>query len=264
MKKTLMLTGTVALLAAMTTTPAFAQPNAPPAPTPAVEIFGCKFNANKGMNDLHSVTARWNAWADKNKMTDYTAFIATPFLRSADRQDDVLWIGAWPNGAAMARDSALSATKEGRDIDAAYDAVGKCASHSLYAEVLIRRPKSPPPENGVAMFRDCTVHDGRTVEEAISALGQVGEYMAGRGSDTFSAILFALAGLPNDAHYTFKQVIGYGSMDAFGKDVDVYTAGGFMRVDELLGRIIDCNSPRVYTLERVRQAAEPAAAAGAR
>ena len=140
------------------------------------------------------MTARWNAWADKNKMTDYTAFIATPFLHSADNQNDVLWIGAWPNGAAMARDSALSATKEGRDIDTAYDAVGKCASHALYAEVLIRQPKNPPPEN---------------------------------------------------AHYTFKHVVGYGSMDAFGKDVDVYTAGGFRRVDELLERILDCNSPRV-------------------
>jgi len=80
-------------------------------------------------------------------------------------------------------------------------------------------------------------------------------------SDTFSAVLFALAGLPNNAHYTFKHVVGYGSMDAFGKDVDVYTAGGFRRVDELLERILDCNSPRVYTIERVRLAAAPPGAA---
>jgi hypothetical protein len=73
-----------------------------------------------------------------------------------------------------------------------------------------------------------------------------------------------LAGLPNDAHYTFKAVEGFDSIQGFGKNTDIYTGGGFMRVDELLGRIIDCNSPRVYTLERVRQAAEPPAAAGAR
>lgn len=257
MKKILVLTAILTAIAALAAPSAFAQQSPPAAPTSVVEILGCKFNANKGMNELHSVNTRYNAWADKNKMTDYTAFVATPFLHSADVQNDVLWIGAWPNAAAMARDGALSATKEGHDIDTAYDAVGKCASHALYAEVVIRQPKTPPPENGVATFSDCTVHEGRTAEEAIAALGQVAEYMAGRGSDAFSAVLFPLAGLPNNAHYTFKHVIGSASMDAFGKDVDVYTAGGFRRADEVLGRVVDCNSPRVYTLERVRLAAPP-------
>jgi hypothetical protein len=264
MKRILVLTAILLATAVFAATSAFAQQSAPPAPTSVVEIQGCKFNANKGMNELHSANARYNAWADKNKLTDYTAFVATPFLHGADRTDDALWIGAWPNAAAMARDAALSASKEGRDVDAAYDAVGKCGSHSLYAEIVIRQPKSPPPENGVATFSDCTVREGRTAEEAIAALGQVAEYMAGRGSDAFSAVLFPLAGLPNDAHYTFKHVIGSASMDAFGKDIDAYTAGGFRRVDELLGRVVDCNSPRVYTLERVRLAAPPPSAGATR
>jgi hypothetical protein len=263
MKKILVLTAILIATAVLATTSASAQQNPPAAPTSVVEIFGCKFNANKGMNEVHSVNARYNAWADKNKMTDYTAFVATPLFHSADLPNDVLWLGAWPNAAAMARDAALSATKEGRDIDAAYDAVAKCPSHSLYAEVVVRQPKGAPPENGVATFRDCTVREGRTADEAIAALGQVAEYSAGRGSDEFSAVLFPLAGLPNNAHYTFKLVEGHASMDAFGKDVDLYTAGGFRRVDELLGRVVDCNSARVYTLERVRLAAPaPAPAAG--
>jgi hypothetical protein len=260
MKKILILAAILAATTVLAATSAFAQQTPPPAPTPVVEIQGCKFNANKGMNELHSTNARFNAWADKNKMTDYTAFVATPLFHGTDRTDDVVWLGAWPNAAAMARDAALFATKEGRDVDAAYEAVGKCGSHALYAEVVVRQPKTPPPENGVATFRDCTVREGRTAEEAIAALGQVAEYSAGRGSDEFSAVLFPLAGLPADAHYTFKLVEGSASMDAFGKDVDLYTAGGFRRVDELIGRVIDCNSARVYTLERVRLAA-PAAAA---
>jgi hypothetical protein len=264
MNKTLVLLGALLSAAVLIATPAIAQQNAPPMPAPVVELYGCKFNANKGMNDLHAVTTRWNTWADKNKMTDYSAFIATPFLHSADLPNDVVWLGAWPNAAAMARDAALSQTKEGREIDAAFDAVGPCASHALYAELVIRRPKSPPPANGVAVFRDCTVRDGRTVSEAITAMGQVAGYMTGRGSEAFNAFLFPLAGLPNNAHYTFKEVVGFGSMDAFGKDLDVYTAGGFQRFEELLGRVIDCNSARVYTLERARQAAEPPAPAGAR
>ena len=67
MKRILVLTAMLVWAAVLTITTAVAQQNAAPMPpTPVIEIFGCKFNANKGINDLHSVTARWNAWADKN------------------------------------------------------------------------------------------------------------------------------------------------------------------------------------------------------
>jgi hypothetical protein len=46
-------------------------------------------------------------------------------------------------------------------------------------------------------------------------------------------------------------------MAAFGKGTDMYTGGGFIRADELFGRLLTCNSPRVYTLERVRLSAAP-------
>jgi hypothetical protein len=47
-------------------------------------------------------------------------------------------------------------------------------------------------------------------------------------------------------------------MEAFGKGTDMYTGGGFIRADELFGRLLTCNSPRVYTLERVRLSSAPA------
>ncbi len=225
-----------------------------PTPTPIVEIYACNFRPNKTMNDLRAVATRFNAWADKNKVTDYTASILTPMFHGADRKDDALWFGAWPSGAAMGTDEALYAT-QGREIDAAFDSVANCESHSQYAEVVIHRPPNPPPEHSVAVFRDCTIRNGRTVPEALAALGQWSEYVTGKGSNTFSAVLFALAGLPNDAHYTFKAVDGFDSMQAYGKYLDMYTAGGFTRADELLDRLLDCNSARVYALERVRLAA---------
>ena len=80
MQKTLIafVTGTsMALLASA----AIAQQPAP-MPTPIIEIFACTFRANNDMADLTAVTARWNTWADRNNVNDYTAFIATPYLRS--------------------------------------------------------------------------------------------------------------------------------------------------------------------------------------
>jgi hypothetical protein len=228
-----------------------------PMPTPIVEIYGCNFKTNKAMNDLHAVTTRFNAWADKNKMNDYTAFIVSPMLHGADRKDDVLWLGGWPNGTAMGADEAMYAS-QGREIDAAFDSVVHCESHSQYAEVVVHQPQNPPPEHGIVVFTDCTVHTGRTVPEALAALGQWSEFVTGKGLNPFSAVLFAVAGLPNDAHYTFKAVDGFDSMQAYGKYLDMYTSGGFMRAEELLDRVMDCNSARVYALERVRLAAPPA------
>jgi hypothetical protein len=227
-----------------------------PMPTPIIEIYGCSFKDNMDMGDFRSAATRFNTWADRHTVKDYTAFLATPYLFSADLAYDVLWIGAWPNGAAMGAGETLYMA-QGQEVENAFDAAADCSSHAQYAEVIVRQPSSPPPMNGVALFTDCTVHEGRTVPEALEALEQFEEYAAGRGSDIFAAALFPLGGLPGDADYTFKFVEGFQSMQAFGAATDVYTGGGFLRGEELLGRLLDCNSPRVYMIERVRQAAEP-------
>lgn len=225
-----------------------------PAPTPVIEIYQCTYRGNSDMDDLRPVATRFNAWADRNNMTNYTAFMATPYAYSPELEADVLWIGAWPNGTTMGADEALYLS-QGGEVSAAFDAVVDCSAHALYAEVVVNQPAAPPPQNGIAMFEDCTVHEGRTAGEAIAALEQWAEYTKSRGSDAFSALLFPLAGLGNDADYTFKLVTGFDSMQEFGKGTDMYTGGGFMRAEELFGRLLDCNSARVYTLDRVRLAA---------
>jgi hypothetical protein len=258
MKQILGLLGACATSVAVLVTGAEAQQNETP-PTPVIEVFPCTYRDNNDMDNLRSVNARFNTWADRNNVTTYTAFTLTPYAYSADLEADVLWLGAWPNGAAMGDNEALWLS-QGGDVSAAFDAVVECNSHSLYAEVVINQPSTPPPETGVAMFEDCTVHDGRTVGEAIAAATQWVEYTKARGApDGFSAFLFPLAGLEGDADYDFKVVTGFDSMQAFGRATDLYTGGGFLRAEELFGRLLTCNSPRVYTLERVRLAATPPA-----
>jgi hypothetical protein len=223
-------------------------------PTPIIEIYACNFNENSDRADLDAVTARFNTWADRNNTTDYTAFIMTPWVYSPDLPYDVLWLGAWPNGTAMGRGE-TTYMSQGREIAAAFDTVLDCPTHSLYAEIMINQPGQPPPQNPVAVFRDCTVRDGRTVPEAIEALGQWSEYVKGQGADPFSAILFGLGGLPDEDDYTFKSVEGFESMEALGQFMDLYTGGGFLRAEEIFGRLIECDSPRIYALSRVRLAA---------
>ena len=95
--------------------------------------------------------------------------IATPFVFSADLTYDVLWLGGWPNGAAMGAGEALYMT-QGEEVANAFESAADCSSHAQYAEVVQRQPAGPPPTNGVALFTDCKVHDGRTVPEALDAV----------------------------------------------------------------------------------------------
>jgi hypothetical protein len=228
-----------------------------PAPTPIIEIFGCTYNEGNGMDDLLAVTARWNDWSDEHNVTNYSAFVATPYLFSTQLTYEVLWIGGWPNGTAMGEGEALWFA-EGQDLQADFDEAVDCAQHSQYAEVVIRTPEGPPPEEGLmAVFRDCEVHDGRTVPEALAALGQWSEYRTANGSDIFTAALFPLAGESDEADYDFKVVEGFGSIREAGRYLDQYTAGGFRRRNELFDRLLECDSPRVYALDRVRLAAQP-------
>lgn len=241
-----------ALLGAST---AFAQQQNAPAPTPVVEIYACHFKGNSDMDDLHTVTGRWTAWADRNNVKDYTAFIARPFLRSDDQPWDALWFGGWPSGAAMAAGEALYFST-GQQVDAQFATIVDCPSHAQYAEVVVRAPGGPPPKNGMAVFRDCKIMENHTVPEAMAALDQWGKYLAERGSNPFGAMLLPLAGLPADYDYDFKYVEGFQSIQEVGKFIDLYTGGGYMQTDQLFGRLLSCNHPRVYSLELVRQAAQ--------
>ncbi len=215
--------------AVLCATAGLAQPNAP-MPTPILEIFACNLNDGSDMADLDAVTARFNSWADRNNVTNYTAFLARPWIYSADLPYDVLWIGTWQNGTAMAQGETLYMA-QGGEIAAAFESVIDCPAHSLYATVGVREPQGPPPESPVAVFRDCTVRDGRTVPEALDALGQWSEHLATLGATPLSAALFALGGLTDEEDYTFKAVEGFDSMEALGKSLDVYTGGAFMRAE---------------------------------
>jgi hypothetical protein len=226
-----------------------------PQPRPVVEIFACNFKNGKGMDDFLAVAKRWNAWADQNAIKDYTAIIMTPYYYSPDLTYDVLWLGATPNGTAMGMGDSKWLTT-GKQVQAAFDQVAKCASHAAFSAVDVHRPpQQANPAEGVVLFRDCKVREGRTPGEAIAGTREWSEYMKGRGSDIFSAVLFPLAGQTDDYDYSYKAVYGFQSMDDYGKATDVYTSGGAQRGNELIGRIAQCNSPRVYLTNRIRQAA---------
>jgi hypothetical protein len=254
MKTSQLLSALAAAVTVLGASSAIAQQQQPAA---VVEVFACTFNDGQDMGDLLAASNRFNSWADQNGVADYTAVIMRPFLFSDQVTFDALWLGAWPNGTAMgAGEAKWLAT--GSQVQAAFDSATDCGTHALYAAVAIRTPAGPPPERGgMTMFRDCKIREGRTAPEAIEALRQWSDYVAERGHSGFDAVLFPLAGESPDADYSFKSVHGFNSVEEMGRAIDLYTTGGVQRSNEILGRVIDCDSPRVYLSDRVRSAAQP-------
>lgn len=233
---------------------AFAQEEAP-TPLAAVEIFGCNFRDGKGMNDLNAITSRWNKWADGKNMKNYTALTLVPFYYSEEMTYDVLWLGAWPNGAAMGADTAVW-IKEGGDIQAGFDKVLKCPVVLQLASLNIRPPAGRPAPGSLTTFSDCKVHEGRTAGEAIEAMFKWSQYLVDNGSDVPQWVNFPVAGATADADYDFKVSTGFSSAEAYGKYLDLYTSRGYRKAGELFGRLMDCNSSRVYVMNPVRVTAQ--------
>jgi hypothetical protein len=231
------------------------QPQGQQQPAPVVELLACTFNAGKNMSDLRAASKRFNTWADQNAVSNYTAITLTPYVFSNQLKADALWLGAWPNGAGMGTTEAKWFATGAQTL-AALEATIKCTSRALYAAIVLRTPPAPAPErDSLTMFRDCKIREGRTAPEAITALRQWSDYMAGRGSAGFDAVLFPLGGASPDAGGSFKSVHGFASVEEMGRGIDLYTTGGVQMQNQILGRVVDCNSPRVYLAERVRAAA---------
>lgn len=228
-------------------------------PVPMIEIFGCTFIGDNDMDDLLAVTARWNRWADDHAITDYTALIMTPVMFSDALTADVFWLGANPSGAAFGAGLGRWMS-EGADMNAEFEEVVDCASHSLFAEVILREPGGPPPEAGVVSFQDCTIHAGRSIAEAVGAGERWADYVGTNGPDVFMSQLFPVAGISPDADYNFKAVAGFESADAYGEFLSTLTGNGFAgatAAQGIFGPYVDCDSSRLYAANFVRIAAAP-------
>ena len=223
-----------------------------------VEIYGCTYRANNDMGDLLAVTRRWNTWADQRNFTDYSAQILTPYFYSTAFPYDVIWLGVYRNAEALGAGEAAWLA-EGGEMNAAFGEVVECSVHAQYAGLPTHLPAQPPPDSDavpLVSFQDCSLENERTVPEALQAHREWGDYLAERGSDLFSGVLFPIAGEDPDADYTYKAVTAYPSAVARARALAALGGGGLQRAGQIFGRNVNCDTPRIYTSNSVRDMAE--------
>lgn len=228
---------------------------APPQQPGILEAFSCTFTDGNDLDDFLAVAERWNDWADERNVTNYTAIVLTPYLYSNELTSEVIWLGVWPEGGAAMGAGEAQWLAEGREVDAAFQEVSECSAHQLAAALPIRVPEGGPTDAGLISFRDCTIAEGHTPQQALGAVGRLSAYFTENGNDLFQGVLFPLAGETSDAGYDFKLATGFASQQAFGQFLDsAMTPEALQAGANIMGGLMTCDSPRIYLTHVVRVA----------
>jgi len=254
MKKNFTLLATSSLILALGTSTSVAQDDDQSDAANPVELYACNYNEGKGPSDLDAVNKKWNSWADKRDLTDYSAWTLVPFYSSPEQEFDFLWLGVSPSAKAMGRgqDEWLA---EGGKIAAEYDEVGPCNVHVNFAAVEVKAPpEREDPSNIVIAFSDCNISDGVSFGDDIApALGEWGEYRASHGSTAGIWVFFPVYGGGGE-EFDFKYISAYQNLEDQGADWDQYSAEGRFKARELFAGKVSCDSQRVYIATNVRRA----------
>lgn len=248
LKRTTMIPCVISLL---WTVAAVAQDPPPPA-FAAIDSYLCNYNEGKGRADLDKVAAKWNKWMDSSKGVPYSAWILTPVLTSTNMPIDVAWLGVWANGIDMGKGEQAWADTDGK-LAGEFADVMTCSEHSNAASVNIRPPgQGWPGKGGVTVFSDCTVAEGKTIQDAMAANRAWAKHLESTGSKAGVWAFFPGAGT-NNPTYDYKMVSGYPDWEAYGADWDSYTNGqGWAQAAKIFGGVTECSSQRVYQTTTVR------------
>ena len=217
-----------------------------------VEFFACDWQNGKGMADLEKVGKKFSKWADKND-SSYSAWILTPQFHT-DVGFDVGWLGGWPDGNAFGK--AQDAWQAGgRELAADFAGVMDCsASHELATSAVVSAPKGPPG-NGVVMFAECTLQEGKMPADALPAHRKAGAAMKAMGSKASSWLFYPGLGA-GDIDFHYWSVLAFSNYTELGAASELYiNGGGWEKVMATLGPVTRCGSPSVFDVRLVRSGA---------
>ncbi len=220
-----------------------------------MESYACTYNDGKGPADLDAATDKFNAWADKQGIDDYSAWTLVPFYSGPEQEFDVLWFGASEKAKALGRvQDVWLAT--GSEESAAFAAVMTCDAHGAFSALTMKQaPERDDESNFVATFSDCNVAEGTTFDDLYLPLQEWGEYKAEHGSTAGHWVFFPSFGGGNE-DYDFKWVTTADNFESLGSDWDQFNESGWQKANELFRGKLSCDSSRAYVVTPRRSAAD--------
>ena len=222
-----------------------------------VETWACSYNDGKGPEDLDAVIGEWNEWMDGEGQDDYFAAIITPTFYG-ERSFDLGWLGAWSDANSMGAGTELWMT-EGDEMGAKFFDVITCASHTMFATLQVREPPQNDDDDDnsfVLAFSNCSIKEGRTFEEYMSAQTEWNAYADEIGMVSGAWVMFPIWGENVEADYDFKFLGSAADFTTLGANTQIMFDGHWRKSNELFDDLLDCDSTRIYSTTVVRRMAE--------
>ena len=214
-----------------------------------VDFRACNFREGKGMQDLEKVTAKFREYANKNDFA-YAAWVLTPQFH-AGAGFDLGWLGAWPDGESFGV-SMESWHAPNNSIAAQFNEVIDC---SLRHEMAMSQPINAPestPTNGVVMFYQCSLNEGKTLADAYAAHLDAGLAMKAKGSLGMSWFYTPAVGAGN-IDFDYYHVVAFSRYSDMGATMEMYVNGGGIQAQQkILGSVSSCQTPMVMDALSVR------------
>ena len=247
-----MRSGVACLLMLLCMASANAQDNSDLGQAVPIEVCAFNYHQGKGQNDLDAVVAKWNAWADSQKISDFSAWTLAPYYFDQKQDFDFIWLGVSPTAASLGRtQDKWIAT--GSAVAEEFNKFSTCGAHSNFASFTLKAPSDVNYSNAVVSISDCNLAGGMMFQELIPSLKAWAEYRKGHGSTGGMWVLFPAYGGEGES-FEFKFVAAHGSLEEQGVDYDEYYRSGARKAQDLFAGKLSCDSPRVYLAQRRRQA----------
>ena len=217
-----------------------------------VELFTCNYNEGKGSGDLDKVIDKWNNWADKIGLDDYSAWTLTPYYFGPEQEFDLIWLGASKNAVALGKvQDAYMAEKDG--LHEAFYEVISCDAHSNFASLNFKAaPDGASPADSVLTFSDCSYKEGASYEALSTAMAEWSQHLSDAGSKAAIFHWYPAYGGGGE-EFSFKWLEAHENFAALGADYESYGNGkGYEVNGRLFGDLIDCDSTRAYVAKSRR------------
>lgn len=215
-----------------------------------VEVYGCIYNESPDEDELEGAIESFTEWADDRAINDYTAIVLDPYYTAASYPFDFLWVGMWDDATGLADIEQWLA--DGGDVRKEFAEAAHCPLHQSYITTKVKDPAEPTGIVPVEVST-CTVVEGRLGMEGGAAVAEWSAYLTEIGSESGQWIFRPGWGDESDANYTFKWVKSYPSWASLGRDMEHFlNGGGEQRYGDIVGPVVDCDSPRVYLAHIVR------------
>lgn len=220
-----------------------------------MEMYACNYNEGKGPADLDKATKDFNAWADKQKVTDYSAWTLVPYYFGDEQDFDVLWFGAAAKAAVLGRIQDTWLATGAKEAEGFAD-VMTCGTHAAYGVLTMKKPpKREDSSKLMVTFSDCKMSDGVTFDDLYMPMIEWGKYREEHGSKAGHWVFFPSFG-GGQEKFDFKWATAYENLEDLGADWDQVNEGGWQKVNELFRGKVRCDSSRTYIATSRRQAAD--------